>query len=632
MLQQIREKFTGWIALAILGVIAVTFVFVGGANFAVMGDNYAAKIDGSEISINAFDQSYRQQLAQNPTWADLPDEFRVQIRERVLDMLVRDRLVDLYLADAGYQVGDEQIIETIQRVPDFQVDGSFDQQTYEALLAQNGYTPSQFEAAQRRAMRANQLQRAVGATAVITPAEYRRYLNLVAEQRLVTLASFDLEAAAATVEVSDEMVTTFYNENDTMYLTPESADIEFIEIRREDVAANVEITEQALQDYYLDSQNRYLQDEQRQARHILILFEDDEDAAEAKAADVLARVNAGESFEALAAETSMDGGTASNGGDLGVLTRSQLPGELGAAIFSMDEGTVDGPIKTDFGFHIVRLDRVFEQGPLPLEQVRGELLTELREREAEDAFRAVERAVSDAIFDSDDMQAIATATGLEVQTASGFTRSGGEPFGANQLAIDAVFDDSVYLDGKVSEIIELDANRSAVFKLVARSEASRQPLEDVREDIVATLRNQQAEVIVFNQSTELMASLAAGEEFGPAAEAAGATVSAPRLVSRQDPETDQAVLAAVFRARKPDESGPITDQVPNSTGGYTVFSLEAVLPGRPESIPLADRDAGKVQLAQQAGNADYTAFVQALYEDADIVINQDIVAASDFLQ
>ena len=632
MLQQIREKFTGWIALAILGLIAVTFVFVGGTNFVITGDNYAAKVDGSEIGINAFEQTYRQQLEQNPTWAQLPEEFRVQIRQRVLDMLVRERLVELYLADSGYQISDEQVMETIQRVPDFQVDGVFDLETYQNLLLQNGYIPAQFEAAQRRAMREDQLQRAIGATAVITPAEYRRYLNLVAEQRLVSLATFDIETAAATVTVSDEMVASFYDENDTMFLTPETADIEFIEIRRDNVVADIEVSEEALQAYYLDSQNRYLQDEQRQARHILILFGDDEDAAEAQAADALARIEAGESFEALAAEVSMDGGTASNGGDLGVLTRSQLPGELGGAIFAMAEGEVDGPIKTDFGFHVVRLDRILEQGPLPLDQVRGELLTELRERQAEDAFRDLERAVSDAIFDSDDMQAIAAAAGLEVQTAVAFTRAGGEPFGANQAAIDAIFDDSVYLDGKVSEVIEIDVNRSAVFKLAAKAEASRQPLDDVREEITGLIRNQEAQVIVFDKASALMAALAAGEEFGPAAEAAGVTVSAPRLIARQDPATDQAVTGAVFRAGKPTMQGPIQDMVANATGGYTVFSLEAVLPGRPESIPVADRDAGKLQLAQQAGGADYTAFVQALYQQADVVINQDIVAGSDLLQ
>jgi peptidyl-prolyl cis-trans isomerase D len=240
--------------------------------------------------------------------------------------------------------------------------------------------------------------------------------------------------------------------------------------------------------------------------------------------------------------------------------------------------------------------------------------------------------VSDALFDNSDMQAIAAATGLEVQTASAFTRSGGEPFGANQAAIDAVFDPSVFNDGVVSEVIELDANRSAVFKVTQKAEASRQPLADVRDQIDATIREQQAASIVFEKAGELLQALEAGAEFGPAAEAAGAAVSAPRLVSRQDPEVDQSVLFQVFMAEKPDMQGPIMGQVANAGGGYTVFSLDAVLPGRPESIPLADRDAGKLQLAQQAGGADYTAFVQALYDDAEIVINQDLLAASDLLQ
>jgi len=298
----------------------------------------------------------------------------------------------------------------------------------------------------------------------------------------------------------------------------------------------------------------------------------------------------------------------------------------------MAEGEVGGPIKTDFGFHVVRVDQVLERGPLPLEQVRGELISELRDRQAEDAFRELERSLSDALFDNEDMQAIATAAGLEVQSASGFTRTGGEPFGANQAAIDAVFDERVYVDGMVSEVIELDANRSALFKVTQHSEASRQSLDVVREQIAGIIRDQEAGNIVLAQSGQLMQALDAGEDFGPAAESAGATVSAPSLISRQDPEMDQAVLFQVFTAKKPDMQGPVNGQVAGADGGYTVFSLDAVIPGRPESIPLADRDAGKLQLAQQAGGADYTAFVQALYDEAEIVVNQDLLAASDLLQ
>jgi len=104
MLQTFREKFTGWVAIAILGLIGVTFVFVGGANFAFVGNNYAAKVDGVEIGAGSFENAYRRQLEQNPQLAQLPAEFRQQVRENVLESLVQQQLIDNYLEDAGFRL------------------------------------------------------------------------------------------------------------------------------------------------------------------------------------------------------------------------------------------------------------------------------------------------------------------------------------------------------------------------------------------------------------------------------------------------------------------------------------------------------------------------------------------------
>ncbi|MDH3432094.1 MAG: SurA N-terminal domain-containing protein, partial [Gammaproteobacteria bacterium] len=310
MLTKIREKFTGGIAIAILALIGIPFLFFGVNRSNFVSQQFAATVDGSEISAGQFEQAYRNQLERNPTWAQLPEQYRQQIRQGVLDSLIRDRLVDLHLADAGYQIADESLTAQIQRIPEFQVDGVFDMETYRSVLLQNGLEPTQFEVSQRRALRQDQLRRAVGGTALVTPAEYRRYLNLIAEQRLVSLATFDLGGVAEEVEVTDEMIAAYYEENDTLFLTEESVDLEFIEIRRDAIAATVDVSEDALLEYYEDNKDRYLQDEQRQARHILVLFNDDEDAAEAKAQGLYDRALAGESFESLAEENSDDGGTA----------------------------------------------------------------------------------------------------------------------------------------------------------------------------------------------------------------------------------------------------------------------------------------------------------------------------------
>ena len=626
MLQLIRERLTGGVAAVIMGLIVVPFLFFGVQNLPFISNPYAAKVDGSEISMNQFEQAYRDQMQRNPNLAKLPDEYRLEIRRRVLDSLIRDRLIDQHLIDKGYQISDAELAHAIQSFTEFQVDGKFDEQKATSVLAQAGYTVPQFRAMQRRSMRVNQLQRAVAATAIVTPAQFRQYLNLVAEQRRVQLATFDVAAVADGIDVSDEEIEAYYNDNDTLYMTPESADIEMIEVNREAVAKSIDISDEELRDYYESEKSRYLQDEERDARHILITFDDDKDAARAKAEELLARAKAGEPFEDLARTYSKDGGTASKGGDLGPLTRSQLPDALGDAIFSMKEGEIRGPIESKFGFHIVQLDKILERGPLPFEQVRGELLSELRDRKSEDAYRELERKVSDALFENPNMQSISESTGLPIQTATGITRSGGGPIGDNQAAIDAIFDSRVLDTGQISDLVEMDNNRSAIFQVTAHHEAAREPLDAVRSQVVNAVRNQKAVAIVAERTEKMLAALDAGEDFAKAGEEAEAKVEAARLVGRNETDLDATVVARIFSTKKPVDDKPVRVKVAMPDGGYTIFSLDEVQPGRPESIPVADRDAGKKQLVQQEGMVDYNAFVQAMYEKADVAISKDALS------
>lgn len=631
MLQNIREKFTGWIALAILGLIALTFVFVGGANFAFVGNNYAAKVDGIEIGLGQFEQAYRDVLQQNPQYAALPDNLREQLRRNILEELIQQRVIDNYLNEAGYRISDAQITRLIQQIPDFQSEGKFDIELYRELLAQNGYEPASFERAQRVTLRREQLQRAIRGSAVMSPAAYRRYLNLAGEQRVVRTATLDSAAVNEDVVVTDELITAYYDDNPTLFQLEESADVRYVEILLSDVAMNVDVTEEEIREYYELNGDLYAQEEQRQARHILVAFNDDEAAAEEKATALAARIGAGEPFEDLARTNSDDTLTANQGGDLGMLTRSQLPDELGDAIFDMSEGDVAGPIRTDFGFHVVRLERILEQGSMPLEQVRAEITSDLQDQEAEVLFRELERRLSDALFDAESIEQLATAAGLELKSLDGFTRSGGEPLGTDASIIDAVFDAVVLSGSQLSEIVEVDSGRSLVVAVVAHKPATRQPLEDVRGEVADAVRQQQAEQIMATRADEMIAALESGTDFGEAAAAVGASASEPVLMARSDQEIDQFVSVAVFTALKPSQDEPTTGATRNGDGGFTVYSVEAVLPGRPEALPVEQRDAGKAQLTDQAGVGDFIAFVQALRENAEIIVNDDAVAATDLL-
>jgi len=628
MLQNIRESFTGPTALIVLGLIAIPFIFVG-VSSPLIGAGYAAKVDGDEISMQLFEQTWQNQVQQNPDYMSYPPQFQNMLRGQILDRLIQDRLLTGFLNEAGARISDEMVTDLVQQIPAYQVDGVFSIEAYRSALELQGRNPAEYEASIAKSLRQFQLQQAVAGTAFVTPYEYRRYLNLMAEQRQITAATISFEEIKESVEVTDEEIAEFYAANEDQFFTDETVDLQYLEIRRDTLAENAVIDEDELQRYYENASGRYMQDEQRQASHILILFGDDNDAAREEAKALTARVQAGEPFADLARQYSKDGMSANNGGDLGLILHSQMQDALGDAIFSMKKGEIQGPVRSDFGFHIVKLDDIVAGGPLPLEQVRAELESELREAQADADFRNLENAVSNAMFDSLDIDAMAAAVGLDVQSASNYTRAGGEPFGDNQAAIDAVFDERVLTNGDVSDIIEIDANRSVVIKVAAHHEALLKPLADVRDQITGALKSARAQSIISDRSDELQAMLRRGDNMDEAAASIGAVVSPPTVVTRVDELVDQRLLAAVFRTRKPVDGVPQIGGTFTQTEDYVVFSLSQVTPGRPDSIPLADRDVRKQELATESGRADFTAFVSELQQRAVIVKSDDILQSED---
>lgn len=631
MLQQIREKFSGTFAAVLLGMLAVSFVFFGIGNFNFLSGGNAAVVEEVEISVAQLENAFQNQLLQLQDFGDLPPETMRLIRQNTLERLIRETLVEVHVAEEGYRVGDQQIAEIIQSEPQFQENGVFKKELYYDWLEARFIDPQTFEAQQRQSMRVSQLQRGVGATAFVTPAEYRRYLNLIGEQRVASLARFDIAALAETIVVKDEDVQAYYEANPNEFLAPESVDFAYIEVDRNALAEQIDISEDVLQQYYKDNAARFLQDEQRRASHILIPVEDDEAAARELATSLTARAQAGEPFTDLARQYSKDGGTAEQGGDLGTMLQSQMPGALGDAIFAANAGDITGPVRTDFGYHVVKVDEVIPGGPLPLAEVRGELLQELRAQRLDQRYRTLERQLSDAAFDADSLQAIAAEAGLEVQTATDFTRAGGEPFAGNQAVIDLAFDPFLLEDRQISDVVEIDANRAIMMQVTDHHEASTRPFEEVRDDIVFALQSERAVNIIEDRSRRLREALEAGEEFEEVAYQLEAEFTPDLTLSRTQQDIDAAILDAIFRVKKPSEGKARLGSTVSTTGDYAVFMVKQVIPGRPESIPLAERDQRKEQLQSTAGALDYNAFVNELERNADIERSERALEEPDFL-
>ncbi len=628
MLQNIRERFTGRFALVVLALICLPFLFFGVPNDFIATEDVAS-VDDINISQPYFENQYQNEMLRyDSEGIEIPDEARIFVRQNVLNNIINDVLTEQFINENGINISDEFIARVIQSSPEFMVDGQFSRDRYYTWLNERVIEPSLFEDNQRVNIRKGQLERGIRATSFVTPSEYRRYLNLIGEQRNVTIAEINLSVLAEPINLKEEDIQEYYSSRSNEFLQPESIDFSYVELRKDQLNNDLEITDDEILQYYNDLGQRFAQDERRQASHILILLGEDEAFSLQRASETLERINNGESFSDLVLSISDDEGSKQSDGDLGMLPRSQLPGALGDAIFSMVEGEISEVVRTDFGFHIVRLDKVESDGKVPLEVVENELRQELILQKAGQNFTDQERALSDALFDADDLSQLADNIGLEVMIEESFSGQGGGSFGSNQIVIDAVFDAHRDNNYELSDILEIDANRSIVFQIEDYNEAEVIPLEDVRDTIVADMKLVSAEVLANDIATRLENRLIKGEDIQEIVNELSSVTTASKLMNRASEEDDFMLQASVFSEKRSKDGVPRIGTVIMSNGNYAVYSVTESIYGIPESIPQNERDDARELLNQRSGLSDYSAFISELEQRADITKNDELISSS----
>ena len=628
MLQNLRERFTGRFALVILTLICLPFLFFGVPNDFIATEDVAS-VNDIKISQPFFENAYRNQLLRyDAEGIEVPEEARTFVRENVLNTIINDILIELFIEEEGVHVSNEFLARIIQSAPEFIVDGKFSKELYYAWLNERVIEPSMFEENQRLNIRKSQLERAIRATSFVTPSEYRRYLNLIGEQRQVTIAEIDLSVLAEPIELKDQDIEEYYALRSGEFMEPESIDFEFIEISRDNPNERIETSEDELRLYYQDSGQRFVQDERRRASHILVLFGDDEGESEAKAKEVIERLQQGEDYTDLVLEYSDDEGTKQQGGDLGMLAKSQLPGALGEAIFSMQLGEISDLVRTEFGFHIINLVDLESDGMVPFNLVRNEIELELRAQKVSDNFISIERALSDALFDAENINALADDLDFSVGHVEKFTEFGGEPFGANQIVIDAVFDAQRTNDREISDIVEIDANRSIVFQIINYNKSKVKLLDEVYEKITNDMKLASAEVLASNISTRIEATMRNKQSIEDIVAELSSVSMKNVTINRVTEDIDFMIQASVFGAKKPEDDKSRIGTVIMQNSNYAVYSVNTSTYGIPEMIPQEERDEARNRLNQQAGMSDYSAFVAELSRLADVTKNQELITSS----
>ena len=626
MLQAIHDRLKGIFAMIIIGVIGVVFVFWGVEFVSVGGFTATQGIDvnGEDVDGEAVRRAYLDELSRFQAAvgdADVPEDIRKSLEQQVVEDAVRTELIRQRTAEMRYITTDEDVLRSLQQIPAFQVDGRFSRDAYLAALLSVGVEPARFEADQRRQLAARQLDRGLFVSSFVLPGELERRIALRGERRDIAWRVLPAAEFAAGIEPSEAELAAHYEANRSRYLTLERADLQYVELELDAVGAEVAPTEEELQAFYQDHIERFTTVEQRRARHILIASSGDAAADEARAKAAYDRATGGEDFAALAQELSADTGSAAQGGDLGWAERSFFVAPFADAVWAMQPGEIRGPVKSEFGWHVIRLDEVRPGSVQPIEAVRAELEADYRRDRSERLFSDLQEQLDTEAFEAaGDLGRVAESLALPIESLSGFSRSGGGELGAAPALVAAVFEPEV-LRGERLATVELAPGRVVAVKVVAHEPPRERPFEEVRDQVRTELVAQLAREKASARAAELAAELSAGAGWAAvAADAEGPGVSL-REVGRGDPGVPPEVAAAAFRASG---SLPAYGTAELGTGDAAVWTVAAVRPGTEFVTDPAQRANAGREAREYASFQDATVYVTQLRADAKVKINPQL--------
>lgn len=587
-----------WIVIAAL-VVLIFFEWGGYGQYGTAGGDVAATVGDEEISFGELQQAYRnlQNRYREAFGGELDSEMEKQLGlgRQALSQLVNRRILLGEARKVGLETTDEEVRDAILNFPVFKnADGRFvGAEQYQQILASNRLSVEEFEGSMRQDILLTKLDTILASTAFISEeAVEKAYREDVekAKIRFVQLPAAQMDEP----EVDPEALAAHLAENPDDFEVPEKRVVDYLLVDTNQLRQAMEITDERLRSYYDENTDQYTREEQVRARHILIQTGPDatEEAARGEAEETLARIQAGEDFAALARELSDDPGSAANGGVLRPFGRGEMVPEFEQAAFGATAGELVGPVKSSFGFHIIEVQSKTEGGLQPFEEVqasiRARLLTEDANQEAETKALDLAGRISENATE-EELRALAEEEGLELQTTEPFGQTDPVPgIGATRSFNLSVFE---LEEGEISEPLRIPRGW-AIIRL-KEIQAPRIPALDEVEDEVrrAVVQERQKEAAIARLEE------AAGSDLDTLADQLGVSVQESAEFGRGGQIAglgqNREVIEAALGMEIGEMGGPIA-----TDAGAVVFEIVERQSFDPETF-AGEKAATRAQLEQE---------------------------------
>ena len=619
MLQTIRDKFTGWIAIVFIGLLALTLVIsFGNMEQTPLQDNVVITVNGEEITLFEFQEEFSNKLAefQDLLGDEVPDVLEQTIKESAGEDLIIRRLLLDYLSNNGYRVSPEYVAELIRTNESFQVGGVFIRQNYEAILTGQGVSVDQFENDLRLQLEINQLRRGLIETAFMTNAEFTQFIELQMQERSGQMLIIDSSRFMDQVNVDPLEVNDYYQNNLDLFQSNEEVDVEYLEINIEDVAQQVQFSGDDIRDYYENNLDRFVSNEERKSSHILVAI--DEDTTDEQAAELIKEIQSKleiETFEELAKQYSDDPGSAAQGGDLGWAETGLFVPEFESALFSMNVGDISEAVKTDFGYHLIRMDDIKPGQQQAYEDIEYELELEYSRLLAEEELFELADQMADLTLQSyNELSTVAEKMSLKKNNLDAFTRTGSTFLHQDPEMVNILFSPGSIELGENTPLFQIGDS-----VIVARAKSHRLPstrdFTEVEDDIQSFIMNQQAMRLANDYADELKNNESL--VFGDLSEDDGIQVEDFQIL-RNSTNYSRGLSDAIFALKR----DLINEEIIVFSESENVYlaKVSSVDTGNLSLFSDQERSDAKSDLSEQYGSQDLDGLAQSLRDNAEIFI------------
>ena len=578
MLNVMRKQAGSWMIKVILFAIVIVFVFWGVGSFrsqeatkvAIVNDEIISVVDYRRAYNNLLDQ-YRQRFG-----SSLNDGMieMLNVKKQALDQLI-DRAILLQEAKKlDLRVSDAEVAESIMGTAVFQSNGSFDNRRYQNILAQVHLTPEEFEADQKNALLGEKLTRIIIGAAKVSEAETRQWYEW--QNTAVNIGYVLFEPARySDIKPSAEEIAAYFAAQKENYKTDPMVKVRYVVFDPDAYKNQVNVDDEEITDYYDSHVDEFKTGKTVEARHILIKLDPGANqeadlAAKARAETVAKMAKGGQDFAELA-KTYSEGPTKDRGGYLGKFQQSQMVKPFSDKAFSMTAGEISDPVKTQFGWHVIKVESVEDASTKTLEQSRKQIVEAITERKAQNLAYDKAEQFYERCFEKDDLVNNAKTLDVAVMVTDPFSRRGPDALGSDKGTFaTAAF--ALQTDD-ISDIQDI-GGRYYLIQPTETIEAAVPAIEAVKARVEADL-TQKMQVDKAGEDAEAMsADLRAGKAFEASAAGRGVGVKHTGLFKRNaaipDIGSDPKFAEAAFQLSS---VGDISDGPVKGLAGFYLLRL-----------------------------------------------------------